>query len=259
VDGFRYANSVAPDVLSHAMVITHRVKHLGIVRNLGSAHACLDQLGDALSVSLVNVKGKDGSHFPLQLPLSPMRLFAIGLEFPHDVPMQRLQYTNPRHHGVTAPAAQQQSFDRSLPFRQAGYPLRRASDINRGVSEGDEFPTIRVDDRFIEWCGPAQWRQPSLSTSVLKPDGIRGLAASFTALHIGHGAPAPPQPQACGPSHGLSGCLSQTQPQSSQRAHFMDNIRRRGSESPATMPGERNYTFGNESEILKQSSTAVYP
>jgi hypothetical protein len=26
-----------------------------------------------------------------------------------------------------------------------------------------------------------------------------------------------------------------------------------------TVPGERKYTFGNESEILKQSPTVVYP
>jgi hypothetical protein len=33
----------------------------------------------------------------------------------------------------------------------------------------------------------------------------------------------------------------------------------RESESPATVPGERMYTFWKESEILKQSQTAVYP
>jgi hypothetical protein len=41
----------------------------------------------------------------------------------------------------------------------------------------------------------------------------------------------------------------------------VDNTRRSGSESesPATVPGERKYSFGNESQILKQSSGAVYP
>jgi hypothetical protein len=40
---------------------------------------------------------------------------------------------------------------------------------------------------------------------------------------------------------------------------MVDNTRRSGSESPATVPGERDYTFGNKSETLKQSPTAVYP
>jgi hypothetical protein len=47
-----------------------------------------------------------------------MRLFAVGLEFPHNVPVQRLQYANPRQHGVTAPAAQHQYLDCGLPFRK---------------------------------------------------------------------------------------------------------------------------------------------
>jgi hypothetical protein len=41
--------------------------------------------------------------------------------------------------------------------------------------------------------------------------------------------------------------------------HFIGHTRRSGSESPATVPGERNYACGIESEILKQSPTAVYP
>jgi hypothetical protein len=40
-------------------------------------------------------------------------------------------------------------------------------------------------------------------------------------LHIGQGAPAPPQGQACGPSHGSVGWFSQIQPVSSQRRHFI--------------------------------------
>src|SRR5665213_2623580 len=43
-------------------------------------------------------------------------------------------------------------------------------------------------------------------------------------LHSGHGAPHPPhppQPHACGPSHGLPGWLTLTQPMSWQRVHFI--------------------------------------
>jgi hypothetical protein len=38
-----------------------------------------------------------------------------------------------------------------------------------------------------------------------------GTMAASAALQIGQGAPAPPQPQARAPSHGLSGWFSQTQ------------------------------------------------
>jgi len=41
------------------------------------------------------------------------------------------------------------------------------------------------------------------------------------ALQRGHGAPAPPQPQACGPVQDWSGWVSQTQPLSSQARHLL--------------------------------------
>ena len=41
-----------------------------------------------------------------------------------------------------------------------------------------------------------QCLQPSLSTSVLKPSGIRGAAPSSGTLQDGQGIPAPPQSQA---------------------------------------------------------------
>jgi len=53
----------------------------------------------------------------------------------------------------------------------------------------------------------------------LKPFGARGAVSSL--LHRGHGAPAPPQEQARSPWNGLSGWFSQTQPQSSQKAHVI--------------------------------------
>jgi hypothetical protein len=79
-----------------------------------------------------------------------LRFFAIGLEFPHHVPMQRLQDTDPRHPGVAATDAQHPHLDRSLPFRKIGFFLRQAGDVGRCVFESDELPTIREDDRFIE-------------------------------------------------------------------------------------------------------------
>lgn len=66
-----------------------------------------------------------------------------------------------------------------------------------------------------------QCRQPSLSTSVLKPSGSRGSAPSSTVLQGGQGMPAPPQLQPCRPPHGRRGWFSQTQPVSAQRTHFI--------------------------------------
>ena len=66
-----------------------------------------------------------------------------------------------------------------------------------------------------------QCRQPSLSTSVLKAAGIRGGSPSAGTLRRGQGAPAAPQGQTHGPSHGRSGWVSQTQPVSSQISHFI--------------------------------------
>jgi hypothetical protein len=43
---------------------------------------------------------------PLQLPLAPMRLFAIGLELPNPVAVQRLQHADACYQRITAPAAQ---------------------------------------------------------------------------------------------------------------------------------------------------------
>ena len=80
-------------------------------------------------------------------------------------------------------------------------------------------PDPRVEPTFF------QCRQPSLSTSILKPPVIRGAAPSLVELQTGQGAPAAPQGQACWPSQGLSGWTSQTHPQSSQSEHFIIETR----------------------------------
>jgi hypothetical protein len=60
-----------------------------------------------------------------------------------------------------------------------------------------------------------------LSISTKKPAGIRGGVSSSYWLHQGHGAPAAPQGQAFGPSHGLPGWDSHTHPMSWQRVHLI--------------------------------------
>jgi hypothetical protein len=53
-----------------------------------------------------------------------------------------------------------------------------------------------------------------------EPAGNRGRSPSAGTLHAGHGMPAPPQPQAAGPSHGIAGWFSHTQKVSMQTGHF---------------------------------------
>jgi hypothetical protein len=54
-----------------------------------------------------------------------------------------------------------------------------------------------------------------------KPSGNSCRVSSPWWLHIGHGSPASPQPQAYSPSHGLFGWFSQTHRLLSQRAHHL--------------------------------------
>ena len=60
---------------------------------------------------------------PLLASAFPMCLFAIGIEDPLDMPIERLHDTDPRQHSIAAAAAQHQRFDRRLPFRQVGFRL----------------------------------------------------------------------------------------------------------------------------------------
>jgi hypothetical protein len=99
--------------------------------------------------------------------------------------------------------------------------LGQLLNVAGGIFQRDQSAPVRKLYGLGEAGGPTQWRQPSLSTSVLKPPGIRGAFPSLAALQTGQGAPGAPQGHACGPSHGLSVCRSQTQPQPSHRGHFI--------------------------------------
>jgi len=68
----------------------------------------------------------------------------------------------------------------------------------------------------IALARPADYPSSRLM-STTKPSGISGMASSSCRLQTGQGAPAPPQPQARGPSQGLSVWASHTQRALSQR------------------------------------------
>jgi len=77
-------------------------------------------------------------------------------------------------------------------------------------------------------------------------------------LQAGQGMPAPPQSQPCGPSQGRRGWFSQTHPVSAQRMHFIGQAKHSGAK-PGNWAGRTQVYIGNQSEILEQSPTAVYP
>ena len=58
------------------------------------------------------------SQIPLQLPLAPMRLFAIGVEHAFAVAVQRLQYADARQHepGAAGLRSPDQVLNRDLPY-----------------------------------------------------------------------------------------------------------------------------------------------
>jgi len=102
---------------------------------------------------------------PLELP----GIFALGIEHPLDMTIQRLHDPNPRHHRRTAPSDQHQDLDRGLPFRQVGFLFRQASDVVGGVTKRDELAPIGQRYRVLEFALPAlvsrQAKLPYLSSA----------------------------------------------------------------------------------------------
>jgi hypothetical protein len=77
-----------------------------------------------------------------------------------------------------------------------------------GSSNLRDQPPLLMAPSLLVGFGPEAIRQPG-----------RGFSIAWIAPR--QGTPAPPQSQACGPSHGRPGRSSHTQPQSSQSGHFM--------------------------------------
>jgi hypothetical protein len=151
------------------------------------------------------------SFVPLQLPLSPMGIFAIRIELAHDMTIQSPHDANARkHRRAVIFDYQQQRFDRSLPLRKFLFGLRKLLDATSFRPRGSG--TGSSNGRF----------QPlPLMPRILFVEPLRGNSPFSGTLHHEQGAPAAPQGQACSPAHGLAGWLSHTQPKSSHRVHFM--------------------------------------
>ena len=106
---------------------------------------------------LACVHSQRRSLVPLEFPLPPMCLFAIGIEHPLDVTVQRPHDADPRQHRIATTATQHQDLDRRLPFRQVEFLLRQLGDVVGCVFKGDEHPAARQRDRIFKWGGPRQF------------------------------------------------------------------------------------------------------
>jgi hypothetical protein len=81
--------------------------------------------------------------------------FAIGIEDPLDVAVQRIHDSDARQHRVTASRHEQQNLDRGLPFRQPEFLLRQLRDVVGCVLERDELATVRQRYRILKLrCQP---------------------------------------------------------------------------------------------------------
>ena len=68
-----------------------------------------------------------------------MRVFALRIKHPLDVPIERPQHADARHHGGPVVLDdQEQGFDRGLPILEILFDLGKLLDIVRGVLEGNE-------------------------------------------------------------------------------------------------------------------------
>src|ERR1700730_10100152 len=84
--------------------------------------------------------GRDPSSIPRQLALSPMRVFAIGIEHALAVSVQGPHDADPREHRRAADRRdQEQRFDRCLPFLDLLFGLRKLLDMSGGILESDEL------------------------------------------------------------------------------------------------------------------------
>ena len=92
-----------------------------------------------------------------RLPLSPMMLFAIGIEHAFDVPVKRPHDADARHHRRAAVAFgdQDQRFDRRLPLLELLFGLRQLLDISGRVLKRDKLAAAGERDRIFELALPA--------------------------------------------------------------------------------------------------------
>jgi hypothetical protein len=127
-----------------------------------------------------------------------MCVVEIAIEHSLDVSIERPHHADTRMlQEVPAFGGANQASNGCLPFNGPLLGLRQLHDVVGGILERDELITARQRKSGLRTTVSSRPYSPSGS----KPFGRRGGLSMVAALQRGHGAPAPPQVKACGPSH----------------------------------------------------------
>jgi len=93
-----------------------------------------------------------------------MGVFAVGIEHPFDVSVQRPHDADARHHRRAVKLDdQKQGFDRGLPLVEQLLGLGELLDLFRGVLQGNDLATVGQRDRVVKRALPPAHRQANRS------------------------------------------------------------------------------------------------
>jgi hypothetical protein len=104
-----------------------------------------------------------------------MRVFAIGIEDPLDVAVQRRHDADPGQH--CRPAArgdEHQGFHRRLPLRRGVLGFRKFGNVVAGVLEGHELAPAWQRDWFFEATRPGHPARPFKSAEAPAAKSLQG-------------------------------------------------------------------------------------
>ena len=84
-----------------------------------------------------------------------MGVFAIRIECPLDVAVQRPQHTHARvHQGPAVFGGHDKRLDRGLPFVALLFGLRKSGDVVAGIAQSHQRAPTRQQDGIIERASP---------------------------------------------------------------------------------------------------------
>ena len=95
-----------------------------------------------------------------------MGLFALGIEHPLDMTVQRFHDPDARHHRRTTSRHEQQNLDRGSPLLQVGFLLRQLRDVVGCFLQRDELATVRAAVSDPRTCAASRCQASYLSLSA---------------------------------------------------------------------------------------------
>ena len=86
-----------------------------------------------------------------------MMIFAIGIEHPFDVTVQRPHDADPgQHRGAAGLCNEDQRLHGGLPFGRRVFGFRQLRDVAGGILQGDERASPRKRNRILKRGGPGE-------------------------------------------------------------------------------------------------------